>query len=117
MAAITSANVTRTRSYNNSDSGGAFVEVVKDLILTLSTQGGTAGDIPASALGMSKIYSCQWQAAVIAATTVAVYGGMEIDGSGIFPIDLTQATDANRTTRANLTGTVYVRVTGIQAAV
>lgn len=115
MAAITSANVTKVRKWEIKDAGGATVEVVADLVIALSAQGGTAGDIPASALGFNKIYSVVAQAAVISATLVGAVVCKDQTGTEIFPVDVTQATDANRANRANLTGDLYVRVTGSPA--
>lgn len=115
MAAITSANVTKVHAYEEGARDGTFVEVVKDLIIALSSQGGTAGDIPASALGFAKIYSAVGMAFDDATNVRGAWVGVATDGSEIFPIDATQATDANRTLRANLTGSLYVRVTGTQA--
>lgn len=112
MAAITSSNVTLIRTFQNVDRAGCVREKVSDLAITLSAQGGTAGDIPASALGFAVIYAAQALSATISSTMVGAVVCTAQDGSEIFPVDLTQATDANRANRANLTGTLYVRVFG-----
>lgn len=112
MAAITASNVTLLRAWEQAAKGGDRAEIVKDLKIVLSAQGGTAGDIPASALGFSKLYSVQAQSIVQSAVTRGVIVGLAIDGSEIFPVDMGQATDANRSLRANTTGDLYVRVTG-----
>ena len=112
MAAITSSNVTLVRSWERADLAGWAREKVSDLAITLSAQGGTAGDIPASALGFAKIYCAVCLSANISSTMVGGLVCVAPDGSEIFPVDLTQATDANRAKRANITGTLYVRVTG-----
>lgn len=113
MAAITSSVVTLLRSWEQAAKGGYTVEKVKDLKIVLSTQGGTAGDIPASALGLSKIYSAVAQGLNVSGTQKGAVVGIATDGSEIFPVDMNQATDANRTLRANVTGDLYVRVTGM----
>lgn len=115
MAAITSANVSTTRSFELGSRGGAMVEVVKDLIITLSAQGGTAADIPASALGMAKIYTAFAYGLLTSGTMYGSVVGVVSDGSSIFPIAVTDATDATRATAANVTGNLYVRVTGTSA--
>src|SRR5687768_4077712 len=101
MAAITSANVTKSRSWEAVSRSGSMVEVVKDLIITLSAQGGTAGDIPASALGMAKIYSVQATGLLTSSVMYGAVVGLNAAGDEIFPIALTDATDATRATRAN----------------
>jgi hypothetical protein len=112
MAAITASNVTLLRSWEVASKSGARAEISKDLAIVLSAQGATAADIPASALGLSKIYSAVGLAFDDATNVRGAWVGVATDGSEIFPIDAVQATDANRTLRANLTGTLYVRVTG-----
>lgn len=114
MAAITSSNVTRYRSYTVVDQAGAVQEKVSDLGIVLSAQGGTAGDIPAAALGFARINRAFATALDLGAgTVVGALVGTQTDGSELFPVDITQATDANRANRANLTGTLHVRVYGI----
>jgi hypothetical protein len=115
MAAITSANVVVTRQWMARDAGGAEVEVVKDLVITLSAQGGTAADIPASALGLALIKSCHPHILDVSGTPKLATVGVAKDGSELVPADVNQATDANRTGRANLTGDLYIRVTGSPA--
>jgi hypothetical protein len=113
MAAITASNVTLLRAWETAAKAGYTVEKTKDVSIALSAQGATAGDIPASALGFSKIYSAVALAFDDATNVRGGWVGVAVDGSEIFPIDAAQATDANRTLRANLTGTLYVRVTGM----
>ena len=113
MAAITSSNVTVVRQWAAGDAAGAFREVVKDLAITLAAQGGTAGDIPASALGLSLIHSCQAKELDVSGTPKGATVFVKKDGSELVPFDVNQATDANRTARANITGVLYIRVTGL----
>jgi hypothetical protein len=112
MAAITSANVTPSRTWETMGADGCVKEKTSDLAIVLSAQGGTAGDIPASALGFAKIYSAFGLAFDDATNVRGAWVGVAVNGSEIFPIDAVVSTDANRTLRANLTGTLYVRVTG-----
>lgn len=114
MAAITASNVTLIRAWEVPTKAGSRAEISKDLKIVLSAQGATIGDIPASALGFSKLYSVFSQGldissnGVITATPVS----LSITGSEIIPCTLTQATDANRGLREDITGDLYVRVTG-----
>lgn len=112
MAAITSANVTLVRSWAVPDIAGAQREVCKDLAIVLSAQGGTAADIPASALGFALMHSCAPQELDVSGTPKGSTVFVSKDGSELVPFDVNQATDANRTGRANITGTLYIRVTG-----
>lgn len=112
MAAITAANVTLIRSWAAPDISGAQREVVKDVSIVLAAQGGTAGDIPASALGFALIHSCQAKELDVAGTPNGALVFVKKDGSELVPVDVNQATDANRTLRANITGTLYIRVSG-----
>lgn len=113
MAAITSANVTVTRSWEVMDKGGQFQEKISDLVITLSSQGGTAGDIPATALGFAKIYYAVGKAFDDATNVRGAWVGVGTNGSEIFPVNACVSTDADRTLRASLTGTLYVRVHGV----
>lgn len=113
MAAITSTNVTLIRPSRDVMGGdGCIKEKSSDLKIVLSAQGGTAGDIPASTLGFGIIYFAHALALDDATNVRGAWVGVAIDGSEIFPVDAVVTTDANRTLRANITGTLYVRVTG-----
>jgi hypothetical protein len=110
MAAITSANVTLLRSWEVMDKAGVFREKSSDLAIVLSTQGGTAGDIPPSALGFAKIY---WASAISfnngggnTNDTVGAVGVYTDFTTGLFTVS------ASTGAPANYTGTVYCRVTG-----
>jgi len=113
MAAITSANVTTTSAWRMGDIGNKYQGVLKNLQIVLSSQGGTLGDIPASALGFTKILSVMTGILMVSTTPKGVVVGVASDGTELIPIDLTQATDANRTARANITGTLYISVLGV----
>ena len=115
MAAITSAVVTVIRSWEAGDRGGAFVEIVKDVHFTLSTQGGTALDIPPSAFGMTKFHSVS-SLGNDSTGVKAIPLAIATDGSEMLTYALTDATDGTRATRANVSGEVYARITGLPAA-
>ena len=112
MAAITSANVVVTRSWEEGNRAGQLIQTTKQLIITLSAQGGTAGDIPASALGFEEVYEAYAYGLNVSGTMKGAVVGIALDGSEIFPVDMNQATDANRTLRANVTGDLWVTVKG-----
>jgi hypothetical protein len=84
-------------------------EKVSDLAIVLSAQGGTLGDIPASALGFAKIYNVNVQSVNNGGGTSNDKGsdlGMYSDGSGLFWAAYADGS------QANYTGTVYCRVVG-----
>ena len=113
MGAITSANVTVARSWETVDAAGCIREKVSDLVLTLSSTGGTAADIPASALGFGVIYHACAQKFIDGSSVLrGALVGVGLLGAEIFPVDVTVDTDANRSLRGSLTGTLYVRVFG-----
>ena len=116
MAAITSANVTLITRVEMKGKG-ILTEVMREVAIVLSSQGGTSGDIPASALSMVYVDKVE-QIGFIDGSSALRYvpGVVEYTttghGTGILPIDLTNATDANRNLPANVTGTWRVRVYG-----
>jgi hypothetical protein len=116
MAAITSANVTKYHIRRVIDASGAQYELEFDAAIVLSGQGGTANDIPASALGLVRIHevtggilnasstiTANWVATDFYTNTTGGAGGSEII---TFPY-------GSGGSRGNLTGTLYVRVRGI----
>ena len=120
MAAITTANVALVRSWVVVDQSGGAREVVKDLLITLAAQGGTAGDIPASALGLSRIYSVVAFQGNNAGTITTFGAGMDAPTAG-YPNSgylaggteiWFEAPGSATGARANYTGVVYCRVTG-----
>lgn len=116
MAAITSADVTKLQGYAEGDRTGKWVADVRRLKIVLSAQGGTAADIPASALGFAEIYSGYAYAFDDATNVRGAWIGVALDGSEIFPVDGVEATDADRTLRSNLTGDLYVVLRGRASA-
>lgn len=116
MAAITSANVTRQHIRRVMDASGAQWELTMDLIIVLSAQGGTAGDIPASAIGLQRIHSVTGGILNNSGTITSVpcytdyytntSGG--VGGNEIIPFPTNGSNS-----RGNATGTLYIRVVGI----
>lgn len=106
MAAITSSAVSLTRSFEVRGFNGALIEKVSDLTITLSAQGGTKGDIPASVLGFSKIFTAE-AFRQNAGSDYASWVGIWSDGSGIFTANLGTGAPAN------YTGVIDVRITGM----
>lgn len=113
MAAITSSNVTVLHSYRVGDIGMKYQGVLKRLKIVLSAQGGTAADIPASALGFSRMDSVSSSILSVSDVPKGAWIGLSTDGLELIPFDANQATDANRTARANITGDLYVTVIGL----
>lgn len=113
MAAITSANVTRISGNEVGDRYGNFVEKTAVYDVVLSSQGGTAGDIPASAFGFATF---NWVTCVRAidgsSNLCTVMPIVEVAGTGFLVADPNTSTDANRSKPANFTGTVRVRFGG-----
>jgi len=122
MAAITSANVVWSQVRTVLDSSGAQIEQMMDVAITLSSQGGTAGDIPASVFGLKRIRMVLGGMLNASGTYSFVPGGTDsytytpttsvssgyYGGSEVIPFPI-----ASSGTRANTTGIWYVRIYGI----
>jgi hypothetical protein len=113
MAAITSSNVTVIHAYRLGDIGNKYQGVLKRLAIVLSAQGGTAADIPASVLGFSRMDSVSAAVLDVSGTPKGAWVGLSTDGLEIITFNANQAADANRTARADITGTLYVTVIGL----
>lgn len=106
-----SGTPTLLRKFERGDRFGKFVEFVKDLSITLSSQGSTASPIPASALGFSSIYSVQFVNFVNGSSdSVALI--VFTDGTNVYTADPTTSTDADRGDPTDVTGTLTIRVSG-----
>lgn len=113
MAAVTAADVTVVRSWETVDRAGCVREKVSDLIIALSTAGSlTTNTIGAAALGFTRINSAYANSVTISSTK-GVTVGVSTDGLFLFVTSVINATDANRADPADITGTLYVRVTGL----
>lgn len=112
MAAITTSNVTVLSAARIGDIGNKYIMVMKRLKITLSAQGGTAADIPASVLGFTLIYGAYPALLDVSGTPKSATVGVSTNGLELITFDANQATDANRTARANVTGDLYVTVLG-----
>ena len=106
MAAITFANVTDISSQEVGTKSGKLVALERRIKITLSAQGGTAGDIPASALGMSEIFSTSNATLDASGTYTARTIGISPTGSYLFPGALADGAPNN------VTGDLYVTVRG-----
>lgn len=113
MAAITSSNVTVIHAYRLGDIGNKYQGVLKRLAIVLSSQGGTAADIPASVLGFSRMDSVSAAVLNVSGTPKGAWVGLSTDGLEIITFNANQAADANRTARADITGTLHVTVIGL----
>lgn len=114
MAAVTSANVTRLRAYENGDRTGKFLEKVQTFDIVLSAQGGTTLDMPASLFGLTTIYYAYCIRAIDGSAALSwIQIITELLGVGILVCDPETATDANRGQPTNYTGTIRVVMTGI----
>lgn len=118
MSAITTAEVTTLQAYEfgNRTNKSQGLRVLAAIVL--SSQGATAGDIPASVFGLKQITSVFCYGSTISSNpraTIFQVASIGSDDNYIYPIALTQATDANRADPANLSGTFYVAVEGIPA--
>lgn len=113
MAAITSANVTLIRQWEVGDRQGKLVEICGVFDVALTAQGGTAGDIPATAFGWTKIFWAVCDRAIDGSAALsAVIPVVEVGDTGILTIDMENATDATRGNPTNYTGTIRVRMGG-----
>jgi hypothetical protein len=114
MAAITASNVTIIDSWEVVSLGGkTILHRVVDIVI--SSNGGTANDIPASLLGFRSIlaaHSIRHTASGPAYHCVPVI--VEADSEGILTINLEQSTDNQRSDPSNphVNGTLRVLVIG-----
>lgn len=119
MAAITSANVAILQGYEVGTRSGKFLAYGMVAAITLTAQGATAGDIPASVFGLKQITHVREISGVIGGNPrhipmqIANYGQ---DNNYIYPLNVLEAVDANRGTPANITGVVTVYLEGIPAS-
>lgn len=114
MAAITSANVTNldpNGGYSVGTASGKLVEYRQRYSIALTTQGGTAGDIPASVLGFKRIVRVSliyFLTSGPANANVGVTIDSYIDSNNI----LTFTAIDGATGPANVSGTLAVEVWG-----
>lgn len=113
MAAVASTDVTRVSSYTVGDRFGNRIEDVKIFDVVLSSNGGTADDIPASLFGFTTINWAHCVRSLVSTTLANVVVMVEADGAGILVADPENATDASRGNPTNYTGTVRIRMGGV----
>lgn len=116
MSAITSADVTNIKTWRQSIPGGTLLWRLLDI--ALASQGGTANDIPASALGFKIIYTAQSCGLVGASADLhCVPVVVEDDQEGILTINIEDSTDNTRSDPANppVDGDLRVLVCGLES--
>lgn len=116
MAAITSSNVTLQHIRRLIDASGAQYELQMDAIVALSSQGGTANDIPASAFGLKRIHKVT--GGILNNNGTITYVDADTDyytnttggvgGSEVIPFPF-----GSSGSRGNITGNWYIRLMGI----
>lgn len=114
MANLASSAVVVNNSYLFGGTVGKRT-IMRNLTLTLTGQGGSTNLITAAVLGFNKIEGCT-NGYASPATVVSCYPAVPApDGSALYLIDLTQATDANRAAVADLTSiTLTISVWGTE---
>ena len=109
-----SGTPTNLSQWEEGDRFGKRLRVVKRLSLSLSSQGGTSNNIPATQLGF---LAGQLQKAECVLFTDGSSNKRVVwcftDGTSLFVADPTQATDANRGRPGDVTGTLIVEVSGL----
>lgn len=113
--AVYSGTPTVTRWWETGTRFGARAEVTKDLALTLSSQGGGTNTIGKAALGFATIYSVTFLRFTDSSGPTERALFVWTDGDYLYTGDPQDATDASRGEKADVSGTLYVRVTGTPA--
>jgi len=122
MAAITASNVVYSQIKLLVDAGGQQIETMMDVAITLSSQGGTAADIPAAVFGLKRIRQVVGGVLNASGTITYVPGGTDsytntpatsvssgyYGGGEVIPFP-----SASSGSRGNITGVWYVRIFGI----
>jgi hypothetical protein len=111
-----SGTPTVNRSYDLGDRFQKRVALVKDLTLTISSQGGATNTIGYAALGYQ-------DGGIHKVTVISYIDGSEVrrgilawtDGDNIYLGDPQTATDADRCDATDMTGTLRIEVVGDQA--
>jgi hypothetical protein len=111
MSAITASNVTLLWDYSVGSASNKRVGSRRFFSIALSTQGGTAGDIPASVLGFAQIFSVQLTYFLTAGSANANVG-VTLDTWGTNNNIVTFTAIDGSTGIANVTGTLVVEVFG-----
>lgn len=117
--AVTSSDVTILQSYDIGTRTGKSVGQRIYASVVITTDGASADDIPASAFGLKQITYVQCYGALIssaAAAGVFFVADVGTDDNYIYPVNLEQATDADRNNPADVSGTYNLLIEGIPAA-
>lgn len=109
MPAATASVLTVLKSWEDGTKQGKAINRVVEGRLTLTAQGGLTNNIPASVFGLRYIREADGG---VASNNAAYLVLPSYDGTLLLVYDLTQATDANRATPADITATIRVTVKG-----
>jgi hypothetical protein len=110
MAALTSSGVTINDVWYSANTGPTVKNV--DATLVLVSQGGLTNNIPAALFGMASIKAAS--NAVDSVGSILYPCGPSYNGAYLCVYDMTNATDATRSTPADVTVTLKVIVTGLE---
>jgi hypothetical protein len=110
MGAVASSAVTINDVWYSANTGPTVKNV--DATIVLSSQGGLTNNIPASLFGMASIKSAS--NGVDSAGSVLYPCGPSYAGAYLCVYDMTNATDATRSTPADVSVTLRVTVTGLE---
>ena len=111
MAAITASNVTILTDDTVGTASNKRIASRRRVSIALTTQGGTAGDIPASVLGFNQIYSVSLISFLTTAPANANVG-VTIDTWGSNNNIITFTAINGSTGPANVSGTIYLDIVG-----
>ena len=92
------------------DGMGSKVYNEKRGTLTLTAEGGTSGDLPASLFGLISLSGVD--VAIKTDDSAIALFAVSSDGSELFATNLAQSTDASRPNKADLTGTYSITIRG-----
>lgn len=109
MAALTQSGVTINDSWVEATSGPCFKCI--DATLVLSSQGGLTNNIPAALFGLSKVRECT--SARDSAGSLLILAAPSYDGAYVCVYQMTNATDATRTTPVDVSLTIRLIVKGV----
>lgn len=107
-----SGTPTIVRWWEVGDRYGKRVEVVKDLTLTISSQGGASNTIGDTALGFSEIYKVDLIDFVDDSGSQRRGLTVQTDGTNVLLGDPQVTTDADRCEPVDCSGTLKIRVHG-----
>lgn len=110
MGAVAASAVTFNDVWYTADTGPNMK--CTDVTVVLSSQGGLTNNIPAALFGMRKIRECS--SAVDSAGSLLLVAAPSYDRNYVCIYQLTNATDATRTTPADISLTIRLIVKGVE---